>query len=164
MKITFTKKLSKLFLSLTIMSGIFLGGLSQSVSAVQDVTPTNVTPTNVTSTDTDSVFGTIEAPAGVDRYNAAAEGGIGLIIFVSNLIRLATVIAGIWVMITFILAGWEYIISSGDSKGVTKAAAMMTNSLIGLALIVGAYTIAAIIGLILFGDATYIINPTLKGI
>ena len=67
-------------------------------------------------------------------------------------------------LINFILAGWQYIISSGDSKGVTQASSMMTNSLVGLGLIVGAYTIAAIIGLIFFGDATYIINPTLRGV
>ena len=32
---------------------------------------------------------------------------------------------------------------------------------IGLAIIVGAYTLAAIIGLIFFGDATFILSPEL---
>jgi hypothetical protein len=114
--------------------------------------------------ETESVFGTIEAPAGVDRYNLAGEGDIGLITFISNLIRVATVVAGVWVMINFILAGWKYIMSSGDSKAPGEASQMMTNSLIGLAIIVGAYTIAAIIGLIFFGDASFIINPQLRGI
>ncbi|OGJ37489.1 MAG: hypothetical protein A2383_00495 [Candidatus Pacebacteria bacterium RIFOXYB1_FULL_39_46] len=159
MKSSLTNQLTKFFLSLTIVLGIFLGGFTNSVIAVGQITPTNPK-----TSDETSIFGTIEAPAGVDRYNAEGEGGIGLITFISNLIRLATVAAGVWVLINFILAGWQYIISSGDSKGVTQASSMMTNSLVGLGLIVGAYTIAAIIGLIFFGDATYIINPTLRGV
>ncbi|HEX9817328.1 MAG TPA: hypothetical protein VGA89_00310 [Patescibacteria group bacterium] len=116
------------------------------------------------TTTSTTIFGTIQAPAGVDRYNLADESGIGLITFISNLIRVATVVAGVWVMINFILAGWKYIIGSGDSKAPSEASQMMTNSLIGLAIIVGAYTLAAVIGLIFFGDATFIISPQLRGV
>jgi hypothetical protein len=110
-----------------------------------------------------AIFGTIEAPQGVSQYNLAADGGIGLIFFASNIIRVATVVAGVWVMINFILAGWKYITAAGDSKAPAEASQMMTNSLIGLAIIVGAYTLAAVIGLVFFGDAGYIINPQLRG-
>lgn len=116
------------------------------------------------SSTNESVFGTIQAPAGVAQYNAAAGGGIGLVTFISNLIRVATVIAGIWVMINFIMAGWAYITGSGDSKAHSDASAKMTYSMIGLAVIVGAYTIAALVGLIFFGDASYIINPRFEGV
>lgn len=109
------------------------------------------------------IFGTIEAPAGVAKYNEQA-GGIGLILFASNLIRVATIVAGIWVMINFILAGWMYITSSGDSKANSEASSKMTNSIIGLVIIVAAYTIAALLGLIIFGDASYIINPKIQGV
>ncbi|NCN45612.1 MAG: hypothetical protein COU63_03695 [Candidatus Pacebacteria bacterium CG10_big_fil_rev_8_21_14_0_10_36_11] len=111
-----------------------------------------------------NVFGTIKAPAGVAKYNAASGGGIGIILFVSNGIRIATVVAGVWVMLNFILAGWKYITSSGDTKAHTEASSMMTNSVMGLAIIVGSYTVAAIFGLIFFGDATYILNPKLEGV
>ncbi|MBT4124102.1 MAG: hypothetical protein HN981_02705 [Candidatus Pacebacteria bacterium] len=111
-----------------------------------------------------SVFGTINPPAGVDKYNAASSGGIGLILFASNGIKIATTVAGVWVMLNFILAGWKYVVSSGDSKAHSEATTMMTNSVIGLAIIVGSYTIAAIFGLIFFGDATYILNPQLEGV
>lgn len=114
------------------------------------------------------IFGTIDAPAGVAKYNTAALGetgsDIGLILFLSNIIRIATVVAGIWVMINFILAGWSYITSAGDSKAATDASAKMTNSLIGLAIIIGSYTLAAIIGLVFFGDASYILNPQITGV
>lgn len=108
------------------------------------------------------IFGTIEAPQGIAAYGNL-EGG-GLLLFISNIIRISTVIAGVWVMINFILAGWKYVTSAGDSKAPAEAASMMTHSLIGLALIVGAYTIAGVIGLVFFGDATYIISPTFTGV
>lgn len=114
------------------------------------------------------VFGKIEPPAGVDKYNstpeAAAAGGVGLILFVSNIIRFATVIAGIWVFVNFILAGWTYITSSGDAGAHKKVSEKLTMSVMGIMIIVGAYTVAALIGLIVFGDAKYILSPTLKGI
>lgn len=112
----------------------------------------------------DDVFGTIEAPAGVAEYNAAAgETGIGLLAFFSNMIRIATVAAGVWVMVNFILAGWSYITSAGEVKAHTEAAMRMTYSVVGLAVIVGAYTLTAIVSLVLFGDAGYILSPTFQG-
>lgn len=114
---------------------------------------------------TTDVFGTIEPPPGVDKYNTAAgAGGIGLILFFSNLIRFATVIAGIWVFVNFILAGWIYITSSGDTGAHKKVSEKLTMSVMGIMIIVGAYTVAALLGLVIFGDAKYILSPTLKGI
>lgn len=113
----------------------------------------------------EDIFGKIDAPAGVAKYNSApGANGLGIMLFVSNIIRLSTIIAGIWVMINFILAGWIYITSADDKSAGAKVSEKMTYSVMGLAIIVGAYTIAAILGLILFGRADYILNPTLKGI
>lgn len=109
-----------------------------------------------------SVFGPIEAPAGVAELNAderAGESGIGLLIFVSNMIKLASVIAGVWVMFNFVSAGFTYITAGDDSGAISKIGAKLSFSVSGLLLIVAAYTIAGIIGLIVFGDPTYIINP-----
>jgi hypothetical protein len=135
------KKLTRFILSTSLF-------LSSSASAMAQTT----------------VFGTIEPPAGVDKYNDATTGGIGILLFISNGIRLATTVAGIWVMLNFILAGWKYITSSGDSKAHSEASAMMTHSIMGLAIIVGAYTLAAIVGLVFFADATYILNPKFEGV
>lgn len=112
------------------------------------------------------VFGTIDAPAGVEKYNSSpgAAGGLGIMVFISNIIRFSTIIAGIWVFINFILAGWIYITSAGDKGAGAKVSEKMTMSIMGLMIIVGAYTIAALLGLIIFGDASYILNPKLKGI
>lgn len=110
----------------------------------------------------DSVFGQIEAPAGVAELNAqagAASSNIGLLIFVSNIIKLISVVAGVWVLFNFITAGFTYITGNGDSSAYAKIGEKLALSATGLLLIVASYTIAGIIGLLVFGDATYIINP-----
>lgn len=109
-----------------------------------------------------SVFGEIEAPAGVAELNTQAgetSNNIGLLIFVSNMIKVASIVAGIWVLFNFIFAGFTYISASGDSGAYAKIGEKLALSATGLLLIVAAYTIAGILGLLIFGDATYIINP-----
>jgi hypothetical protein len=109
-----------------------------------------------------SVFGPIEAPAGVAELNKQAgvnSNNIGLLIFVSNMIKLASVVAGVWVLFNFISAGFTYITSAGDSNAYAKIGEKLALSATGLVLIVAAYTIAGIIGLIIFGNPTYILNP-----
>jgi len=115
--------------------------------------------------DPQTVFGTVNPPPGVAAFDAAAGGGenIGLLLFASNLIRIVTVIAGIWVLFNFIMAGFTYINSSGDSGAHKKVMEQLSMSVIGLVLIVAAYTIAALVGLLVFGDASYILNPQICG-
>lgn len=126
--------------------------------ALADQTPTG----EVTPTPEEGVFGKIDAPAGVAELNTqAGEDGsnIGLLIFISNMIKFASIVAGIWVMFNFIFAGFTYVTASGDSGAYSKIGEKLSLSVTGLLLIVAAYTIAGIIGLLIFGDATYIINP-----
>lgn len=107
--------------------------------------------------------GVIEKPEGLAAFDTQAGGGesIGLLIFISNLIKVGTVVAGIWVLFNIIFAGWMYITSSGDSAVHGKVKDQITNSIIGLIVIVAAYTIVALIGLLLFGRADYFLNPTI---
>jgi hypothetical protein len=67
-------------------------------------------------------------------------------------------------MFNIILAGWIYLTSSGDASAHEKVSSKLINSVIGLALVAFAYTIAAAIGFIIFGDAGYIINPDITTI
>ncbi len=117
----------------------------------------------IAQADTSEIFGTVEAPKGVAAFNEQAGGGIGLLIFISNMIKLGTVIAGIWVLFNFIQAGFTYITSSGDSGAHKKVTDQLTMSVIGLVIIVTAYTLIAVISLLLFGKADYILNPTICG-
>jgi len=113
----------------------------------------------VCSSPSDALFGAIEAPPGVAEFNQQSESGIGIIVFFSNLIKLIAIIAGIWTMLNFILAGFTYVTSADNPSAIEKIGSKLTLSVVGLGIIVASYTIAAVIGLIIFGDATFIINP-----
>ena len=51
----------------------------------------------------------------------------------------------------------------GNADAHTKAADTVVFSIIGLAIIVASYAAAALAGLIFFGDATFILSPTICG-
>jgi len=117
--------------------------------------------------DDDSIFGKISPPAGVAAYQAKVKndkGTIGLILFISNLIKLITVVAGVWTMFNFISAGWIYLNAAGDASANEKASQLMTNSVIGLVIIATSYTLAGIVGYLIFDDAGFILNPDLTTI
>ncbi len=111
------------------------------------------------------VFGKIDAPAGVKEFDASpgATNGLGLILFFSNMIKIATVIAGLWVFINIIMAGMTYISAAGDSGTPDKVKDQILHSVIGLAIIVLSYLIIALISFVLFKDPGYILNPTIIG-
>ena len=102
-------------------------------------------------------IGEILPPPGPDKYG---DDGLGL--FISNILKLATLIAGLWVMINFITAGFLYISSTGDASVNEKVSKKLTSSISGLMIIVASYTIIGVISFIFFGDPAYIINLTFQ--
>ena len=115
-----------------------------------------------------AIVGEVQPPGGIRTLNAAGNpsdpsgyNSIGLIFFLSQLLRLATIVAGIWVMFNFIFAGLIYVSSNGDAAAHGKVSEKITYSVIGILIIVVAYTLAAIVSLLFFGDASYILSPTL---
>lgn len=120
---------------------------------------------STTLAQTSDLFGKIQAPPGVADYDQVAGGGeaIGLIIFASRLIRLVTIGGGIFVLVNLLYAGWIYLSSMGNTDANVKAVNTVVFSVLGLAIIVASYAIAGLVGLIFFGDATYILNPTICG-
>lgn len=111
-------------------------------------------------------LGTLEEPPGVDVYNQAAGTGPGsdqtpLLFIISRGINLAAVIAGIWSIFNVIFAGHAYITGSGNADSHKKAMNLIVRSALGMLLIVVAYSVGGLIGLIFFGDAGYILNPSL---
>ena len=110
-------------------------------------------------------IGTIDVPPGVEKYQAAAQAktgaDIGIIYFVSNLIKIFAAVAGVWTLFNVVLAGYIYLSSSGDAGSHQKVQTQVTNSVIGLILIVLSFTFGGLIGFIFFGDAGFILNPSL---
>jgi hypothetical protein len=109
-----------------------------------------------------TIFGKVSAPPGVAEYDSAA-GGIGLLLFVSNALKLVAIGAGLFVIFNVVYAGIIYISSFGEASAHTKVRDLLTYSLIGLVIIAASYAIAILIGFIFFGDADFIINPTVCG-
>lgn len=69
--------------------------------------------------------------------------------------------AGIYAFWNFIAAGYGFMSAGEDAKAVGKAWAKFTQSLLGLVFVAGSFVLAAIFGLLIFGDARAIISPTI---
>lgn len=116
-----------------------------------------VDPVNV-----EAAFGTVAKPPGVGLFDAASQGDIGLLYFISSIIKIATMIAGLYVLFNFITAGYDYI-TAGDATAHQKIRQKLTNSILGLVIIVFSYTLIGVIGFVFFGRADYILNPQICG-
>ncbi len=110
-----------------------------------------------------AIIGEVEAPKGVAEYNEESGGEIGLLLFASRGINLASIIAGLFIGFNFISAGFTYVSSAGNPQAHGQVKDKLTYGFIGLALIVGAYTLVGIFGLLFFGDAGFALNPSLGG-
>nr|MBP6989720.1 hypothetical protein [Candidatus Shapirobacteria bacterium] len=86
------------------------------------------------------------APPLNNKYFTAGTKGEGLFLFISNLLKLVAVIAGIYFVVQLVLAGFEYISSNGDVKKTELAWAKIWQSLLGLVIISGAFIIAGVVG------------------
>lgn len=109
-------------------------------------------------------FGSITNPLtkiNPQGYQDLEQGG--LIAFISNIIKFVTIAAGLFAFINLIIAGFTYISAGSDSKKTGEAWSRIYMSLIGLVIIVSSYALAAIIGLVLFGSATAILQPQIYG-
>ena len=109
-------------------------------------------------------FGQIRNP-----FNVLAPGtplatstqGRGLIVLVSNLVRLMIVMAGVYALWNFILAGYQFLNAGGEPKNVAKAWERIWQSVLGLAIVASSLLIAMIVGWIVFGNFSALISPVL---
>ena len=102
------------------------------------------------------MFGTINNPT-----NYESTGGYGLFTLLSNIFKLAGVVAGIFFIVQLILAGYGYLSSNGDPKKTEAAWAKITQSLIGLVIVASAFVIASVVGSFL--DIN-ILEPTIESV
>jgi hypothetical protein len=109
--------------------------------------------------DATRIVGTVDNP--LPAYGSVAGGG--LILFLTNILRLVFVAAGLFAFINLILAGFQFIGAGGDAKVVEKAWNKIWQSLLGLILIVGSFALAALFGYLLFNNAGFILSPKIYG-
>lgn len=97
-------------------------------------------------------------PSGID-----ASGKLtGIMVFLNSLLKIVFIVAGLWAFLNLILAGYQFISAGGDAKQIGNAWSRIWQSLLGLLIIVASFLIAAIIGILLFGNPTAILQPTLQ--
>lgn len=105
-----------------------------------------------------NLFGKLTPPPGVAGF---AAGPAGLVSFVSVILKLLVVVAGIYAVVQIIFAGYMFMSAGGDPKAFAAAWGRVWQSLVGLVVVASSFLIAAVVGQILFGDAGAILNPKL---
>ena len=75
---------------------------------------------------------------------------------ISRLIGILTIVAGIWFIFNFVAGAISFMTAGGSEDGVKKATAKITQSLIGLVVVVAAYAIISLLGALLGFE---ILNP-----
>ena len=98
-------------------------------------------------------------PGGKSYGNIAT----GLPTFVTNIITIVFIAAGLYAFFNLMFAGFTYITSAGDTKKIEAAMNSINMSLIGLIIMVAAAAITGVISYLLFGSATAILTPKIIG-
>ncbi len=111
----------------------------------------------------DNPIGKIKNPLNTLNPSNPYKDVSSLGLFLSNLLKVFTIGAGIFVMVNFVLAGFNYILAGGDEKKIETANSMITNSIIGLAIMAGSYVLAGIVSYLIFGNPTIILKPIIYG-
>ncbi len=92
---------------------------------------------------------------------SSSSMGSGLVSLLNVLLKTSIVVAGLYALINFIIAGYAFMSAGGDPKNITKAWEKIWQSLIGLLIIAGALLLGMVISYILFGDVRVISSPAL---
>lgn len=117
---------------------------------------------NILTQNTDSnPFGTI-TPAQSAFSSSTPEAAIANII--QLVIWILIIGAGIYALFNLILAGYSFMSAGDDSKKVAGAWAMISQTMLGLALSAGAFVLAAIFGQLIFGQWDFILNPVIPNL
>jgi hypothetical protein len=104
-------------------------------------------------------LGTVPPPQGVVYFAGGQVGGIT--IFITIIVRLIIVGAGVYGLINLALAGYSFMSAGGDSKQVADAWAKIWQTMLGIGIAAGSLVLAALIGILFFRDATALINPAI---
>lgn len=108
-----------------------------------------------------NIVGIINTPFGANSFGNIDNPSGGLGLFIGNALRLFFVVAGILALFNFVLAGFQYMTASGDSKALQEAWSRIWLSLVGLVIIVASFAFAALFGHLILGDALFMLRPTI---
>ena len=91
-------------------------------------------------------LGTIGEGPGFGPWAQINDPGNIFAKIISNVIGAMTIGAGIWFLFQTIIAGYNYMNAAGDKTRIENAGRKLTNSLIGIAIVVAAYGLLGILG------------------
>lgn len=86
-----------------------------------------------------------------DAYSEGSADGIegatqNLELFISNIIGFLTVLGGIFFVVYFVMAAFSWITAGGDSGKLSTARDKMVQGVLGLIIIIAAYSLIGLIG------------------
>lgn len=84
-------------------------------------------------------FGTIST---TDKYAGATD----VINTISSIVGILTVSACIWFLLQVLFGGYEWMSAGGDTKKIEAARNRITNAFIGIVIVVGSWSLLAVIG------------------
>ncbi len=92
-------------------------------------------------------LGKIGEGPGFGPWAQVSENPAGVLSrIISNALGAMTIGAGIWFLFQTIIAGYNYMNAAGDKTRIENAGRKLTNSLIGIAVVVAAYGLIALLG------------------
>lgn len=95
----------------------------------------------------ESDFGGGFLPPSSPYGEGADQNPIGLIVkFLSNLVGFLTILGAMFFIVQFLMGAFSWISAGGDSGKVEKARNQILNGVIGLVIMVAAYSIIGLIG------------------
>jgi uncharacterized membrane protein (Fun14 family) len=94
----------------------------------------------VTTVLAQNIIGPVTNPT---KYGGT--GGQGLFLFLGNVLKLVGTLAGIYMIVQLILAGYLYISANGDEKKTLQAWAQIWQSILGMIIIASAFVIASLV-------------------
>ncbi len=104
-------------------------------------------------------IGQIIQPEPLDVFGTVQGGAIGVLL---NLVfNLLLVVAGIYALFNFILAGYMFLSAGDDPKKIEGAWAKIYQSVIGLLVAAGSLVLAAVFGQIIFDNPKFLISPVI---
>ncbi|MDZ7586264.1 MAG: hypothetical protein U0946_00795 [Patescibacteria group bacterium] len=117
-------------------------------------------PPNSLPTEIQDFFKAPAAPPGLAEYEANPALS-PLILFFSNIYRLAIFGIFIYAIINFFISAIQYIGSAGNPETLKQASGRIWISFLGLIIVAVALLLAAVIGIVFFHDARFLLNPAI---
>ena len=103
-------------------------------------------------------IGTVTLPAGIPTQTTSVAP------FISTIVRFILVIGGLFTLWQFLTGGLGMITGGADKGKITEAQNKITMAITGLIIMAASFLIIGIMGQLLFGNVTAILNPQLQSV